>query len=424
MTMQSTRRSLGLCADWLAVAMAAALPWSTTLTVVFIAIWLLALLGSWNLAERLHEPFELAGGLPIALWALAAVGMLWADAPWAERIEGLHSFHKLWAIPLLAIQFRDSDRGVWVLIGFLASCTIMLLVSWGLVLLPGLAWRGRQPWMIGVPVKNPNSQAAMFTLCAFGLAEVAIQAWRKARRHLAWLLVSLAVLFLVNILCVAVSRTALVALPILLVLFAFRRLGWKGAAGLLLATTAIVLATWVTCSHLRERTTVLFEDIREPNDLVPTSGAERLEFWRKSVAIITAAPVFGHGTGTIPEQFRRSAVGQTGIAAQASTNPHNQIFATAIQLGLVGTLLLFAMWTAHLRFLGGPGVAAGIGLVVVIQNIVSSLFNSSLFDFVHGWIYVLGVGTLCGMVLRDGRSAPRHRDERRRDPLPPKSMSE
>src|SRR5262245_51505989 len=263
------------------------------------------------------------------------------------------------------------------------------------------------PVMIGIPVKDSNSQSAMFTLCAFGLAEAAIQAWHKAQRHLAWLLVALAVLFLVNILYAAVSRTALVAVPILLVLFAFRRLGWKGVAGLLIATTAIVVAAWATSSHLRERTTGLFEEIRdfEPTALVRTSAGERLEFWRKSVAIIAAAPVFGHGTGTIAEQFRRSAVRQTGIAAQASTNPHNQIFATAIQLGLVGVLLLFAMWTAHLRFLGGPGVAPGLGLVVVVQNIVSSLFNSSLFDFGQGWIYVLGVGTLCGMVLHDQRRA-------------------
>jgi hypothetical protein len=38
---------------------------------------------------------------------------------------------------------------------------------------------------------------------------------------------------------------------------------------------------------------------------------------------------------------------------------------------------------------------------VVVQNIISSLFNSSLFDFTHGWIYVLAVGVLCGMVLHD-----------------------
>jgi O-antigen ligase len=36
---------------------------------------------------------------------------------------------------------------------------------------------------------------------------------------------------------------------------------------------------------------------------------------------------------------------------------------------------------------------------VVAQNIVSSLFNSHLFDFNQGWFYVFGVGVLGGTVL-------------------------
>ena len=38
------------------------------------------------------------------------------------------------------------------------------------------------------------------------------------------------------------------------------------------------------------------------------------------------------------------------------------------------------------------------------QNVVSSLFNSHLFDFTHGWIYVVGVGIAAGTLLYE-RSA-------------------
>jgi O-antigen ligase len=31
---------------------------------------------------------------------------------------------------------------------------------------------------------------------------------------------------------------------------------------------------------------------------------------------------------------------------------------------------------------------------------VGSFFNSSLFDFSHGWLYVIGVGVAGGSVLR------------------------
>jgi hypothetical protein len=38
----------------------------------------------------------------------------------------------------------------------------------------------------------------------------------------------------------------------------------------------------------------------------------------------------------------------------------------------------------------------------VVQNIFTSLFNSHIFDFNEGWMYVLGVGVAGGMVLRTG----------------------
>ena len=44
-----------------------------------------------------------------------------------------------------------------------------------------------------------------------------------------------------------------------------------------------------------------------------------------------------------------------------------------------------------------------IGLMVVVQNIFTSLFNSHIFDFTEGWMYVLGVGIAGGMLLRNLR---------------------
>ena len=63
-------------------------------------------------------------------------------------------------------------------------------------------------------------------------------------------------------------------------------------------------------------------------------------------------------------------------------------------------LILYAMWLSHFSLFRGEGLAAWIGLMVVLQNIFSSLFNSHLFDFHEGWMYVLGVGVAGGMVLR------------------------
>jgi len=255
--------------------------------------------------------------------------------------------------------------------------------------------------MIGVPVKDYNSQTTMFTLCILGLAESAFRIWHKGKRFCAVLCVLLAAVFFTNILYAATSRTALVVLPLLLVLFALIRLSWKSAGALLIVIIIVLLAAWQTSDRLRERTADLLEEVRTYQTAgVPTSAGYRLEFWRKSIDITADAPFLGHGTGSIQQQFRRSAAGQTGMAGLVTADPHNQIFATAIQLGLIGTVALLAMWIAHLLFFCARTLPAGIGLAVVVQNIISSQFNSSLLDSTHGWVYVLGVGVLGGMTLR------------------------
>jgi O-antigen ligase len=185
------------------------------------------------------------------------------------------------------------------------------------------------------------------------------------------------------------------------------RLGWKGAVCLLIAITLFVPIAWSTSPQLRERVIDLIDEVNSfQPDSDPTSVGFRFEFWRKSIVIIEAAPIFGHGTGSIRKEFRQLTAGKTGMAGMETTNPHNQIFATAIQLGLIGAAVLLAMWAAHLRFFLSPGLPSGIGLAVVVQNVISSQFNSSLFDATHGWLYVLGVGVTSGMILRG--STPVH----------------
>jgi hypothetical protein len=394
------------CADRLAVAVAVALPWSTSATIILIASWLVTRIPMRDFAAVQREIVTPAGGLPVALCAAGMLGLLWSDAPLAERINGLSSYYKLLAIPLLLAQFRcfepgnirRTDCAVWVLAGFLTSCTILLVVSWALVLLPDLPWRGRDLEIAGIPVKDYIALSTFFLLCTFGLLEAAFLLWRKARWSTAVGLLLLSLLFLINILFVATSRTALVVVAILLLLFGARRFGTIGVAG---ALTALATLVWLTSPTIRHRVTML---VQEAHDYDPggarTSGGERLEFWRRSIMSIAESPLLGHGIGSIPEQFRRSATGQTGLAAQAPHNPHNQIFAVAIELGLIGTSILIAMWIAHLGLFIGVTLPAAIGFILVIQNIISSLFNSHLFDFTHGWLYVWGVGVIGGVTLR------------------------
>src|SRR5262249_35617679 len=122
------------------------------------------------------------------------------------------------------------------------------------------------------------------------------------------------------------------------------------------------------------------------------------------LAFMAEAPLIGHGTGTIPALFRRDVTAETNPAL-ITTNPHSQILAVMIELGLVGTVALVAMWLAPPPFFSDGRRVAWVGLLVVTDNVVSSLFNSHLFDFGEGWLYVFGVGLTGGIVLRAADAA-------------------
>jgi O-antigen ligase len=392
-------RTMAQAADWLAVGVAVSLPWSTTATGILVVLWLLAVLPTLDVAAVRREVASWAGGLPVLLWLVAAAGMLWADVAWSARIDGLGGYHRLLVIPLLLAQFRRSQRGMYVFYWFLVSAIVLLAASWATALIPALAVNGKTP---GVPVKDYVLQSGIFLVCAVALIGVACDLWRGQNKRMALTLVALAALFLANIAFVITSRTVLVVAPFLAVVLGWRQLRALGVLAALLTGIAVAAGLWLASPQLRERTLVSFDQVRAyfaNNDV--SSTAEHLEFIRESVRIVETAPILGHGTGSIAEQYRQLTAGQTGLSGESTVNPHNQISAVAIELGLVGTAVLLSMWAAHFMLFRGFGLAALIGEIVVVQNVVSSFFNSHLFDFSQGWLYVFGVGVAGGMVLRE-----------------------
>ena len=392
------RARLRRAADGLMIAVAVSLPWSTSATGILLVIWLLAVLPTTTAGEFKREISAAPGGLPVLLFLLGAVGTLWADVTWLERWHGLDSFFKLLVIPILLVQFRRSDRGLWVFAAYLAACVALLLLSMAIAAWPSL-WR--VPEHFAVPVKNAPAQSGEFATCIAVLFFLAFDFFKQGRSKLALGCLLVIAGMLANILYIATSRTALVVLLILVLIWGFREFSVRGKIGVVCAVVALCAAAWFSSPYFRARTTELWTDYQkyEATDDRNSSG-ERIEFWKKSVEFVRSAPLFGHGTGSMHALFIKSSEGRTGAAASATTNPHNQTFAVAIQIGLVGVAVLWAMWIAHLLLFRGGDLVNWIGLVVVVQNIVGSLFNSHLFDFTQGWVYVVGVGVAGGMVLR------------------------
>ncbi|MEA2905422.1 MAG: O-antigen ligase [Alphaproteobacteria bacterium] len=399
------RARFARAAEWLAVAVALSLPWSTSATGILVALWLLALLPTLDLAALRRTIIIPAAAVPAALIALAVLGMTWSGASLADQYGSIKPFLRLLCIPLLFVQYRNSERGMWVVGGFLASCAALCVLSWFLWIWPALSPRAHP--FAAIPFKDYIIQSSEFAICAFGMTHLAITAAREGRLGRALALALVALVFLGNIVFVATGRSTLVVMAALLLVLAFQRFDWKGIAGVLVAGAMLAGVAWLSSSYLRARVLAVAQEIQlYQTEHAETASGYRLEFWKKSIRFIAAAPVLGHGTGTVRDLFQAAATGE-GPSAAITNQPHNQTFLVAIQLGLAGAALLFAMWISHLLLFRGGGLVAWLGTGVVVQNVVACLFNSYLFEFTMGWIYIFGVGVLGGMMLR-GRSSHGH----------------
>ena len=392
-------------ADGVAVLLAVSLPWSTSATGILALLYAIAAIPLIDLQRTDGLKAVPAAWLPIVLILLGVVGLLWADVPLAERYSGLSPFAKLIFIPLLFMHMRDSERAHWIIRGYLLAVAVLLLASLLPVVVPPLRWMWHSGFY-GIPVKNYISQSDAFLIGSFTSLYLARECFQAGGRAMAAVLAGLALLFIVDILFVTTSRTALVEIPVLLILFGLWHFRWRGAVALLLSGCVVLALAWAFSPYLRSRVENVFNEIqRYEATNTKTSSGERIEFWKKSIRFIAAAPILGHGTGSIAGQFRKAVTGSSGASAEVSDNPHNQTLAVGIQLGLVGVAVLWAMWFAHLQLFRPDGLVAWFGMLVVVQNIVGSLFNSLIFDFGQGWTYVVGVGVAGGAVLRKRAAA-------------------
>jgi hypothetical protein len=388
--------------DLLAVLIALLLPWSTSGVAIASVLWLIALLWTIDLrafGQLLKRPIC---WLPIALFGLAAVGTLWSDAPWGTRIYALNPTAKLLVLPFLFYHFERSSRGMWVFIAFLISCALLMVVSWIVMFEPDLALKTSNDGVSrGIFVKNYIDQSQEFALCAVALVYPVVMFLRAKRIWPALLLAAIGISFLVNMALVIVSRTALVTIPLMAAVLGLLHLRLRTNLMVLATAIFVAAAAWAVSPQLEttlKRFSIEYQEYQKAGRA--TSIGERLEYWKYALRFFADAPLAGHGTGSVQGLFEEAASGPEWIVgARVVPNPHNQTLNVAVQWGVIGVIILYAMWLSHLLLFRGEGFVAWIGLLVVVQNVLSSLFNSHLFDFHEGWIYVLGVGVAGGMVL-------------------------
>src|SRR5260370_18527646 len=155
--------------DLLTVLIAILLPWSTSGVAIAAVLWIIALIQTIEVRAFLRSQMLPICALPITFFSLALVGTLWSDASWCARLYAVSPTAKLLMLPLLLYHFERSPRGVWVFVAFLASCTLLMAVSWIVAFEPNLTLKPEAE-VRGIFVKNYMDQNQDFALCAEALA--------------------------------------------------------------------------------------------------------------------------------------------------------------------------------------------------------------------------------------------------------------
>ena len=346
-----------------------------------------------------------AAAVPVGLYLLVLIGMSWSPTPFASGGGAAH-YAKLLLIPIAMASAFTPQQALQIGYGFLAGCLVVLVLSFLSFFIP-LPPPFRHA-MDGVPLKDNAVQSGCFSLCAFALALGGVRGWVAGNRRRAAAMIILALVFLADIFMIFISKTGILMTAAFIGLFVVHTEGWRRSLFIAAPIALVVAIALWSSAPAQRRLAQIATDIHavdgdKGSSEATLSTASRLDFWTKAVEFIKEAPLFGHGTGSTKSLYQSLEATRPSPYGEAVPDPHNQFFAIAIQVGLVGGAILLLMWAVHFSMFIGCSFASAIGQAVVIQNFIGSLFNSHLSTVTQGMLYCLAVGLLGGIVQRARR---------------------
>lgn len=215
-------------------------------------------------------------------------------------------------------------------------------------------------------------------------------------------MIVLALLFFADVFLIYLSKTGAIMATALLALFVIHAGGWRRSAIVAVAATIVIGVALLASPQAQRRIAEINSDINANSGQTAggetVSTASRLDFWTKAIGFVKAAPILGHGTGSIKPLYQSMEATKPSPYGEATPDPHNQTLHTVLQVGLIGGLLLWAMWIAHARLFLARDYASIVGQAVVLQDVIGSLFNSHISAVTQGMLYCLAVGLLGALV--------------------------
>jgi len=280
-----------------------------------------------------------APGWSLAIWGMfvlwAAASFIWAIDVSPRSVSGFATLLQLFLLFAVLSLTRVNDQNLKLLL-FCVILGALAAAAFGLYLFHGggqsvYAGRlflnvGSGPAPLGEHAEgsiNPNEFAAAMLL-PIALALMKFLESPRVLQKLTW---SLALLVLLGGIVVSGSRGSLLAVAALVPFF-FWKTRYKGQ---LLALSTLVGIGSIFVSSIWERFSTALS----------SGGAGRLEIWIVGVAAFKQYWLLGAGNGEFADAYNRAYISVfQQISAHWSRAPHNIVLGTAVELGVIGLILL------------------------------------------------------------------------------------
>ena len=316
---------------------------------------------------------------PVTAWSLLLFlcfifGLCYSSATYGEAFSMLMKYRELLFIPVL-IPFLTTERyRCWVWKAFVIASVLILLISYLMDI--GFLDLNKH----GDPAfKSRITHSIFISFFAFFCAHKAYDGKRYAKLY--WVLFIFSVY---NLFFIVEGRTGQLIAVSLVLLFGVQRFTKK----VLLFTVLVVAILLALFLAFSDKATRINEGIAStqaylqshPEKTEVSMGA-RFTFWTDSLKLIAEKPLLGHGTGSFAKEYQRITRNEHLIAK----NPHNEFLMISVQLGLLGLLIYLGFLASQYYYAKKlPDKEKWLAQGILLSLIVTSLFNSPLFDNAEG----------------------------------------
>lgn len=372
---------LGKVGFYLPVALCFFIPISTSLTTItFLAILALFVIDGRYKAKLEYYIVHPLTPILLMLLGLTLFSSLFSIGSSESIFERFKDMVRLSFIPIVAYYISSQRQIYYSFYVFILAMILTLVLGFAKVY---LELPIGEKYTEGAVFKSHIESSFFMSIAAFYVLFLAF----NHKRYRIWLAI-LAALMIHYVFFMSMGRIGYLALFFIGAYVAHHYLGKKG---LLLAAIAILIAAasvYQFSDVFQVRINLLVQDwdYYQQNRLLESSLGSRIQFYLTSLTLISQKPILGWGSGAFGQAYQNLSQG----AYLFTDNPHNQFLLIGVELGLIGLILLVALFIrqwqlTHQTHESWRVIARGTLLLFVM----GCMINSWLIDFSMSYFFMM-----------------------------------